>query len=129
VTIHVLKTHTDPFEEVWNFRKLFEWRKNDRGYQAGDWLVLREWDAASHPGDQYSNRRVLAHVPYVLRGPSIWGVPEGYCVMSIAVEHPRIERVLDSDRPFDQWIAETAERLQRHRPQSIEIVVPVETRP
>ena len=42
--IHELKTWPAYFERVVDGSKTFEVRKDDRGYQSGDELVLREWD-------------------------------------------------------------------------------------
>lgn len=51
----------------------------DRGFQVGDSLCLREYDAASRI---YSGRLVTAKVIYVLIGPK-FGIEAGYCVMSL----------------------------------------------
>ena len=32
------------FQAVWDGKKTFEVRKNDRGYKPNDILVLKEWD-------------------------------------------------------------------------------------
>ena len=42
--IHVLKSWIPYFEQVANGEKLFEIRKNDRGYAVGDALVLRRYN-------------------------------------------------------------------------------------
>lgn len=76
---HDLKTHPEPFEATWRNRKLHEFRKNDRGFKAGDRLRLREWLPEE---GRYTNREVRARVTYVSCGPS-YGIPEGYCVMSV----------------------------------------------
>lgn len=41
---HELKTWPQYFCRVEDGSKTFEVRKNDRGYQPGDIVVLREWD-------------------------------------------------------------------------------------
>lgn len=41
---HDLKTWPTYFERLLDGSKTFEVRKDDRGYQAGDRLILREWD-------------------------------------------------------------------------------------
>lgn len=43
--IHDLKTDPVYFQRLVDGTKTFEVRKDDRGYQSGDTLVLREWDA------------------------------------------------------------------------------------
>ena len=44
--IHNLKTHPAYFKRLADGSKTFEIRKNDRGYQAGDVLLLEEFDPA-----------------------------------------------------------------------------------
>lgn len=43
ITIHDLKIWTEFYDDVDSGRRLFEMRKNDRDYQVGDVLKLREW--------------------------------------------------------------------------------------
>lgn len=75
---HDLKTWPEFFVAVWNNEKHFEMRKDDRGYQAGDTLLLREWSKAKG----YTGRAVRVEVPYLLGGE--WpGLERGYVVMSI----------------------------------------------
>lgn len=77
---HELKTWPDFFQQVWEGAKRFEIRKDDRGYQANDTLLLREWSKAGG----YSGRAVRCDVPYLLGGR--WpGLADGYVVMSIIV--------------------------------------------
>lgn len=75
---HELKTWPEFFKAIWDNEKHFELRKDDRGYQGGDTLMLREWTKRSG----YSGRAVKARVTYLLGGQ--WpGLQEGYVVMSI----------------------------------------------
>ena len=74
--IHKLKTHAEPFKAVINGEKTFEIRKNDRDFQRGDILKLMEYK-----GD-YTGKSWSVWVSYILHGPN-YGVPEGYCIMSI----------------------------------------------
>lgn len=75
---HELKTAPFEFQATWDGRKLFEWRKNDRCFEVGDTLFLREWS----PEKGYTRRVIRAKVNYILWDGE-FGVPEGYCVMSI----------------------------------------------
>lgn len=60
--IHELKTLSEYFVPVYEQKKTFEVRNDDRGFSAGDWLYLREIDADMN----YTGRSVFAYVPYVL---------------------------------------------------------------
>lgn len=85
--IHQLKTLPPFFDDVVALRKPFEVRKNDRGFNAGHILVLREWD-----GKRYTGRHVCKRVTYLLTGGA-FGVQEGYCVMGIGYT----EEIFDGD--------------------------------
>jgi hypothetical protein len=79
---HELKTWPDFFKAIWDNEKHFELRKDDRGYQAGDTLLLREWSKRSG----YSGRALRVGVPYLLGGQ--WpGLQDGYVIMSIERMH------------------------------------------
>lgn len=76
---HDLKCATDPFYAVYDGIKTHEFRKNDRNFKTGDTLLLRQWD---NPHLGYTGRSIRVRVTHVSRGPD-WGIPEGYCCMSI----------------------------------------------
>lgn len=78
---HELKTWPEFFDAIWDGTKTFEVRKNDRDFQVGDYLYLREWDP--HRSD-YTGRHGTVRVGYVLRGP-ICCLPDGCCVMAISL--------------------------------------------
>jgi hypothetical protein len=84
--VHELKCAVDPYREVDRGRKLFEYRKNDRDFQVGDVLDLREFarrDIVDTPeAALYTGARLRRLVTYVLKGPD-FGVPEGYAVLSL----------------------------------------------
>lgn len=76
---HELKCWPQYFERIWLLQKLFEVRRNDRDFQTGDTLRLREWN----PEEQrYTNRSIEAKVQYVLHGGQ-FGIRKGYVVMGI----------------------------------------------
>ena len=58
--------------------KTFELRKDDSDYQAGDILVLREWD-----GTQYTGKKLTREITYILRNVPGYGLQEGYCILAI----------------------------------------------
>ncbi len=75
--IHELKTTSKYFQEMFMCHKTFEVRKNDRNFQNGDTLILKEWN-----GEQYTGRMMARTVNYILEGGQ-FGIEEGYVVMSI----------------------------------------------
>lgn len=83
---HELKCWPEFFYPITIGAKQFEYRKNDRGFEVGDLLYLREFepsrDTTWKEGGRYTGASCRRVVTYVLLGPAA-GVPEGYCVMSI----------------------------------------------
>ena len=91
LVIHEIKSWPAPFAAVLARAKQHEIRKDDRGYQVGDYLRLNEW--VPHPGQlhltnppkpagHYTGHTQLVRVTHIDRSPS-WGLPEGFVVMSI----------------------------------------------
>lgn len=76
---HDLKTWPSAFVAVRDGLKPWELRKNDRGYQVGDLLRLREWCPDL---EDYSGAVELRLVTWILEGPA-FGLPEGYVIMSL----------------------------------------------
>ncbi|HCG8683765.1 TPA: DUF3850 domain-containing protein [Vibrio parahaemolyticus] len=77
-TIHELKIQSVDFADVLAHRKTHEVRINDRDYQAGDCLNLREIDA----NGEYTGQEANAEVSHVLHGGQ-FGIAEGWCVLSL----------------------------------------------
>lgn len=75
---HELKTLPQYFQAVWNGTKTFELRKDDRDYQRGDILVLREWD-----GEKYTGSALCVKVAYILQDAEKYGLKDGYVIMGI----------------------------------------------
>ena len=75
--IHELKLRKEFFDYVRFGIKKFEIRKDDRGFNVGDTLVLKEIDEAGSETGRYLVRQVY----YIYRGE--FCLP-GYCVMSIS---------------------------------------------
>lgn len=88
---HDLKTWPGPFQAIVDRKKTHEIRNDDdRDYEAGDELLLREWvpdrlaGMPNHLGaGSYTGRELRVHVTYVTHGGE-WGLPVDLCVMSIA---------------------------------------------
>ncbi len=79
---HDLKTWPEAFSLVWDGKKLFEIRINDRNFREGDTLVLREFDKNAGSVGLYSGRIIHAEVTCIVRG---WGMPSNLVVMGIHV--------------------------------------------
>lgn len=77
---HELKTWPKYFEAVATGNKKFEIRKNDRDFQVGDILILKEFDPITN---EYTGDLVGREVTYILDEQPF--VPEGYVVMSIDI--------------------------------------------
>jgi hypothetical protein len=75
---HNLKTIPIYFDRVANFEKLFEVRKNDRDFQVGDTLILKEWF-----NNQYTGKEISCKVTYVLYG--FEGLKKGYVGLGISI--------------------------------------------
>lgn len=79
---HALKTLPGFLDAVGSGAKTFEVRRDDRDFQVGDWLTLREWDDAIA---EFGPRWIACKISYVLRGPASepFGVRPGFCVLGI----------------------------------------------
>lgn len=76
---HELKIWPIYFDRVEEGIKSFEVWKNDRDFQAGDELFLREWCPIIQ---QYTGRQTLKIVQYVLHGGQ-FGIHPDYVVMAL----------------------------------------------
>jgi ParB family chromosome partitioning protein len=76
---HDLKCWPEPFTALLAGNKTFEYRKNDRGFQVGDILHLKEWEPERM---EYTGREAHYVVTYILSGFR-FEVPEGFCIMSV----------------------------------------------
>jgi len=77
--IHELKTWPMYFERLADGSKTFEIRKDDRGYQTGDELRLREWD----PNSGYTGRSLQFRVGFVAKGDLFGLSLGGHAVLSL----------------------------------------------
>lgn len=89
--IHNLNTETKHFRDVWEGKKKAELRKDDRGYEVGDGLML--WEIRN---EERTGSRQMLLVTHVLRGVPEYGLQDGYCILSfdhVGVEHEAEEIV------------------------------------
>jgi uncharacterized protein YqfB (UPF0267 family) len=84
---HDVKSWPDFFAPVLSGEKSFELRKNDRNYQVGDVLHMREFDDRK---GEYTGRVCTKKITYVLTSsgpgaiPPYWGLSQGYAILSLA---------------------------------------------
>lgn len=72
---HRLKTEPNYFKDIVVNAKKFELRKNDRDFQIGDMVTLREW----HDG-YYSGFEKTITIKYILKDCPEYGLQDGYCI-------------------------------------------------
>lgn len=80
--IHELKTVAPLFHKVLDGVKTFDIRKNDRNFEVGHYLWLREYDQTTKT---YSGRNVHCIVTYILFDHA--GLSDDYVVMAIRKTH------------------------------------------
>lgn len=79
--IHELKTEVKYFNEIRAERKTFELRKNDRNYQIGDLLILKEYISKTQV---YTGASIIASVKYIMKKNEFFDLKD-YVIMSIRV--------------------------------------------
>lgn len=86
---HILKTLPEYYQAVIDGRKMFELRKDDRGFEVGDILLLNEFDPDASQSDgggpttgRYTGRGCKRIITYILRGES-WGLTSDKAILSI----------------------------------------------
>ncbi|RSK37485.1 ASCH/PUA domain-containing protein [Hymenobacter metallilatus] len=77
---HELKVWPACFAAVENGTKPFDVRENDRYFQVGDMVLLREYEPES---EQYSGRTTTRWISYVLNG-GCFGIAAGWCVLGFS---------------------------------------------
>ena len=79
--VHELKTWPQPFAAVNAGIKRWELRRNDREFEKGDLLYLREYDNTT---DEYTGNHVLAEVLTVSHDFDVpEGLPSWFVIMDI----------------------------------------------
>jgi len=82
MTVHTLKTWPDIYKLMVDGVKTFDYRKNDRDFQVGDTLRLREYIPGRRDAGRFTGRTLYVKVTYILKdAPPAFGLPEGFCVM------------------------------------------------
>lgn len=90
---HILKVQPPYFDALLDGSKTFEVRRNDRAYQAGDTLLLWEYDPSGarpckrHDCPDCKPRSVRKAVTFVYSGdPRFGGVEPGHVVLALGDE-------------------------------------------
>jgi len=85
---HELKTDPEVFQAVWDEKKNFEIRFNDRNFQIGEAIDLLETKytgAEMKAGKplEYTGRKIGVEIGYILKGP-VYGLADGWVIMDIS---------------------------------------------
>lgn len=87
--IHDLKIWPQYFICIIEGSKTFEIRKNDRDFNIGDKMILREWVPGAFDGaGHYTGRTITCTVTYIIFECA--GLIPGYVIMSIDVLKPLV---------------------------------------
>ena len=78
IVCHELKILPQYFDKVLDREKTFEIRKNDRDFQVGDIVKLKEWSKFL---EKYTGRELLAEITYITN----YEQKEGYVVFSTRI--------------------------------------------
>lgn len=79
---HRLKTVQPYFNDMRNGAKMFDVRKNDRGFNVGDIVVLEEYrDTGGAFTSGYTGLVIRKKIVYILK--ENYGIKSGYCVLGL----------------------------------------------
>lgn len=78
---HKLKCWSEFFIEIWNGKKDWELRKDDRNYKVGDILIQEEGNIY-HDDFVRTGRVLTEEITFILRNQPQFGLQKGYCIMS-----------------------------------------------
>lgn len=84
--LHELKTDPDVYRSMVSGTKTFDVRRNDRNFQPGDTVLLRELECKADEKTKtpaYTGNKAKFQITYVLTGS--YGIPDDYAVLSL---HP-----------------------------------------
>ena len=91
MNFHSLKTWPEHFELNRTGKKTFEIRKNDRGFEVGDYLALKEWSPIDR---KYSGRVLYYRITCLYLGGQL-GIQDDFAVLGLShrVPVPLIKRM------------------------------------
>lgn len=83
---HRLKINSRFFKEVYDLKKNFEIRFDDRQFKVGDYLILQEITETPEGSFEYTGGEIVATISYILRAEDFpAGLKEEYVILSIKV--------------------------------------------
>ncbi len=100
MNVHDLKTDHEAFQNTVSGNKCFEIRKNDRYFNVGDILILRETSFTGMEMNhykqplEYTKSYAVVMVTNILHGP-VYGLMDHWVIMSIEVKS--VELVKNND--------------------------------
>lgn len=77
--VHHIKVESKFWDRVKIGVKPWEVRLNDRDYQTGDQVVLREWSPIKK---EFTEEYKLYNITYLLQGKQ-YGLKKGYCIFTL----------------------------------------------
>lgn len=78
MTTHELKIMPGWFEDVKSGAKNFEIRRNDRDFNVGDELLLKEWNRG-----KYTGREIRKAIKYIYFGNGTYGLSDEFCILGL----------------------------------------------
>lgn len=76
IKTHELKILPEFYQAVYEGKKRFELRKDDRSFKVGDRIVLKEYD-----GKNFTGMQAVFLIKYILRNCEQYGLKKGYCII------------------------------------------------
>lgn len=77
---HYLKCWPEYYKLIEAGIKKFEIRKDDRGFNVNDIVVLYEYDPAK---SEFTGNELMLRITYILRSAPEFGLINGYCILSL----------------------------------------------
>lgn len=94
--VHELKILPEYFKQVVEGRKNFEIRKDDRGYEVGDTLHLREWEKPTKESKEgtYTGRSIKKKIIYIFEGGKPgYGLKEQWVILGLEMDFESSKRL------------------------------------
>ena len=85
MTEHEVKCWPEFFKDIWNRKKRFELRRNDRNYKVGDKLRIKEYNP-SEVGNEYTGLETCNNITYILGNKNDcekFGLMPGFVILGI----------------------------------------------